>query len=67
MESKPYHVVFEGQGKKRGEKPVFEIATLYPADYVIKALARLGRESSTKALIKEVSSGRYRRHWRYSS
>jgi len=56
VEGKPYHVMFEGQGKKRGEKPVFEIATLYPADFIIKCLARLRREASTKALLKEVTS-----------
>ena len=56
VEGKPYHVMFSGQGKKRGEKPVFEIATLYPADFVIKCLARLRRESSTKALLKEVAA-----------
>ncbi|MBE9126946.1 MULTISPECIES: protelomerase family protein [unclassified Coleofasciculus] len=56
VKGKPYHVMFEGQGKKRGEKPVFEIATLYSADYIIKSLARLRRESSTKALLKEVAT-----------
>ena len=55
VEGKSYHVMFEGQGKKRGENPIFEIATLYPADYVIKSLAKLRRESSTKALLKEVA------------
>ena len=54
IEGKDYHVKFEGQGKKRGEKPVFEIATLYPASYVIKALARLRKEPSTHSLLKEV-------------
>lgn len=56
VEGKPYHVMFSGQGKKRGEKPVFEIATLYPADFVIKSLARLRKESSTKTLLKEVAA-----------
>jgi len=56
VEGKPYHVMFSGQGKKRGEKPVFEIATLYPAEFVSKCLARLRRESSTKALLKEVAA-----------
>jgi hypothetical protein len=52
---KPYHVMFSGQGKKRGKTPKFEIATLYPADYIIKALARLRKEASTKALLTEVA------------
>jgi len=56
IKDKPYHVKFEGQGKKRGETPEFEIATLYPADYVIKALARLRKEPSTQALLKEVAA-----------
>ena len=41
IDGKEYHINFEGQGKKRGEKPIFEIATLVPGDFVIKALARL--------------------------
>lgn len=56
VEGKSYHVMFQGQGKKRGETPVFEIATLYPADYVIKALAKLRREPGTKSLLKEVAT-----------
>ncbi|MFM6151686.1 MAG: protelomerase family protein, partial [Sphaerospermopsis kisseleviana] len=36
-----YHVLFSGQGKKRGEKPVFRIATLFPANYIIKKLNQL--------------------------
>lgn len=54
VEGKPNHVVFAGQGKKRGKTPVFEIPTLYPADYIIKALSHLRNEPSTKALLKEV-------------
>jgi hypothetical protein len=56
IEGESYQLLFEGQGKKRGDKPVFQIATLYPADYVIKCLTRLRRESSTKALLKEVAN-----------
>lgn len=56
VEGQPYQVQFEGQGKKRGDKPVFPIATLYPAEYVIKCLQRLRREASTKALLKEVAN-----------
>jgi hypothetical protein len=55
LERQPYQVQFEGQGKKRGEKPVFPIATLYPAEYIIKCLSRLRREASTKALLKQVA------------
>ena len=56
VEGQAYQVQFEGQGKKRGDKPVFPIATLYPADYIIKCLYRLRREASTKALLKEVAN-----------
>jgi hypothetical protein len=56
VEGQSYQVQFEGQGKKRGDKPVFPIATLYPAEYVIKCLSRLRRETSTKALLKEVAN-----------
>ncbi len=49
-----YQVLFEGQGKKRGEEPAFNIATLYPADYIIKKLGQLRRDPVTKALLKEV-------------
>ncbi len=56
IEGKAYQVQFEGQGKKRGDKPVFLIPTLYPAEYIIKCLTRLRRESSTKALLKEVAN-----------
>lgn len=55
IKDKPYHVLFGGQGKKRGDTPVFEIPTLYPADYVVKALARLQKDSSIVALLREVS------------
>jgi hypothetical protein len=56
IEGQAYQVQFEGQGKKREDKPVFPIATLYPAEYVIKCLGRLRRELSTKALLKEVGN-----------
>ncbi|HEY9607669.1 MAG TPA: protelomerase family protein [Allocoleopsis sp.] len=56
VEGQAYQVQFEGQGKKRGDKPVFPIATLYPGEYVIKCLHRLRREASTKALLKEVAN-----------
>jgi hypothetical protein len=56
VEGQAYRVEFSGQGKKRGDKPVFPIATLYPAEYVIKCLSRLRREASTKALLKEVAN-----------
>jgi hypothetical protein len=56
IDSEEYHVMFEGQGKKRGDKPVFKIATLYPAEYVIKIHNQLRKEPDTKALLKEVKA-----------
>lgn len=48
--------MFEGQGKKRGEKPIIKIPTLYPASYMIERLNHLRREASIKSLLKEVTS-----------
>ena len=56
IDGEDYQVMFEGQGKKRGDKPVFKIATLYPADYIIKIHTQLRKEPSTKALLKEVTA-----------
>lgn len=54
IEGEEYKVMFEGQGKKRGEKPVFAIATLFPGSYVIEKLRQLRNEESTKELLKRV-------------
>ncbi|MBW4450071.1 MAG: hypothetical protein KME38_25380 [Spirirestis rafaelensis WJT71-NPBG6] len=51
----PYKVSFKGQGKKRGKAVEFMISTLFPASHIIKQLNKLRRESSTKALLKEVA------------
>ncbi len=51
-----YQVLFEGQGKKRGDEPAFAIATLFPAEYIIKKLGQLRRDLGTKALLKEVAT-----------
>lgn len=56
VEGQSYQVMFTGQGKKRGDKPVFAIATLYPASYVIERLNWLRKEPSTKALLEEVAN-----------
>ncbi|NJM20826.1 MAG: hypothetical protein HC874_24935 [Richelia sp. SL_2_1] len=54
IDGEEYHVTFEGQGKKRGDKPVFKIATLYPSGLIIKLHNQLRKEPNTKALLKEV-------------
>lgn len=56
VDGQEYQVGFEGQGKKRGDKPVFTIATLYPAEYIIKLHNQLLREPNTKALLKEAKA-----------
>ena len=56
VDGEEYQVSFEGQGKKRGDKPVFQIATLYPSEYIIKLHNQLLKEPSTKALLKQVKT-----------
>ncbi|NJL81644.1 MAG: hypothetical protein HC917_28075 [Richelia sp. SM2_1_7] len=56
IDGEEYHVTFEGQGKKRGDKPVFKIATLYPSGLIIKLHNQLRKEPNTKALLKEVEA-----------
>jgi hypothetical protein len=56
VEGQSYQVMFTGQGKKRGDKPVFPIATLYPASYIIDRLNWLRKEPTTKALLAEVAN-----------
>ncbi|MHC5779974.1 protelomerase family protein, partial [Nostoc sp.] len=56
VEGEAYQVNFEGQGKKRGEKPVFKISTLYPASYVIERLEHLRKDAELKELIEVVSN-----------
>lgn len=49
-----YHLTFEGQGKKRGEKPVFRIASLIPSEMAVSALARFRNSPDVQMLLKEV-------------
>ncbi|BAY28136.1 hypothetical protein NIES2100_79650 (plasmid) [Calothrix sp. NIES-2100] len=50
-----YQVKFSGQGKKRGENPVFDIATLYPASYITERLNWFRQQASTKKLLAEIA------------
>jgi hypothetical protein len=52
IEGDDWHVTFSGQGKKRGESPVFPIATLLPASACRSALVRLRREPHLKEVIR---------------
>ncbi|BAY14019.1 protelomerase family protein [Calothrix sp. NIES-2098] len=56
VEEESYQLMFEGQGKKRGEKPVFKISTLFPASYVIERFYHLRKDASIKELLKQVSN-----------
>lgn len=56
IDGESYQVNFEGQGKKRGYKPVFKISTLFGASYIIERLNHLRKEPSTKSLLKEVAN-----------
>jgi Telomere resolvase len=56
VEGESYQLMFEGQGKKRGEKPVFKISTLFPASYVIERFTHLRKDASIKELLKQVSN-----------
>lgn len=55
VDGESYQAMFEGQGKKRGEKPVFKISTLFGASYIIERLAHLRKDANLKELLKEVS------------
>ncbi|HYX15140.1 MAG TPA: protelomerase family protein [Nostoc sp.] len=55
VDGESYQAMFEGQGKKRGEKPVFRISTLFAASYIIERLAYLRKDANLKELLKEAS------------
>ena len=54
IEGDEYHAIFSGQGKKRGEKVSFKIATLLPAKDVRHALHRLRKDGHVSEVLKEV-------------
>jgi hypothetical protein len=51
IDGEEYRVQFEGQGKKRGEKPVFPISILVPVDVFIKAFRYFRGNPIVKAII----------------
>ena len=53
IEDEKYGVLFEGQLKKRGENPLFKIATLYPADFIIDRLNFL-RSTENNQMLQEL-------------
>ena len=55
IKGEDYQVKFSGQGKKRGESPVFPIATLYPAKYIAEKLKQLHSQEVTKKLLAEIN------------
>lgn len=54
VQGKNYVVRFAGQGKKRGEKPVFEIPVLFPARYIVECLKRLKADVGLVAMLREI-------------
>ncbi|WP_193200597.1 protelomerase family protein [Nostoc sp. MG11] len=56
VEGSAYQVVFEGQGKKRGQNPVFKISTLFAASYIIERLNHLCQDGSVKELLQQVTN-----------
>ncbi len=56
VDGESYQVEFEGQGKKRGDEPVFKISTLFGSSHIIERLAYLRKDASIKELLKLVKS-----------
>jgi hypothetical protein len=56
IDSEEYQVSFEGQGKKRGENPVFPISLLVPVDIFLKAFKKFRSNPDVKAVISEAKS-----------
>lgn len=51
-----YQLMFSGQGKKRGELPKFQIASLLPAKYVKERLYFLRQHDNLTAVFKEIET-----------
>ena len=56
IDTEEYQVLFEGQGKKRGENPVFPISLLVPVDVFLKAFKKFRSNPDVKAVINEAKS-----------
>ncbi|MHC5723496.1 MAG: protelomerase family protein [Nostoc sp.] len=56
VDGESYQVEFEGQGKKRGDEPVFKISTLFGASHIIGRLNHLRNDITIKELLKSVKS-----------
>ncbi|NEP60610.1 MAG: hypothetical protein F6K31_27030 [Symploca sp. SIO2G7] len=56
VEGEEYQVLFEGQGKKRGEKPVFPISLLVPVDEFLKAFKKFRANPELKTILKTARS-----------
>lgn len=51
-----YRVMFEGQGKKRGEEPAFAISILIPVDIFLKAFRKFRSNPEVKEVLKRAKS-----------
>jgi hypothetical protein len=49
-------VIFEGQGKKRGDEPAFEISILIPVDIFLKAFRKFRSNPEVKEVLKTAKS-----------
>ena len=56
VEGEEYLVQFEGQGKKRGEKPVFPISLLVPVEEFLKAFRKFRANPDLKTILKTARS-----------
>ncbi|NER95056.1 MAG: hypothetical protein F6J86_14670 [Symploca sp. SIO1B1] len=56
VEGEEYQVLFEGQGKKRGEKPVFPISLLVPVEEFLKTFRKFRAHPDVKAIINEAKT-----------
>ncbi|HEY9675384.1 MAG TPA: protelomerase family protein [Waterburya sp.] len=52
IEGEEYKVEFQGQGKKRGEEPVFPISILVPVDIFLKAFKQFRSNPDVKEVLK---------------
>jgi len=55
VDDESYQAMFKGQGKKRSDKPIFRIHTLFPASRIIERLAYLREDAGIQKLIEDVA------------
>lgn len=53
IEGEKYKLQFEGQGKKRGENPIFPISVLVPADIFLRVFKRFQSTPEVKSILEK--------------